>query len=772
VSIGCDEKARTEEGRKARVRSRKLHCWMGGSAPVERVIMTRSNRFLAVVFACLAIPSLALAALKDVGPVTATGFPAWYRDTSANALALCTEQRPSPNASAGGAPLCFPIVPDPAGYAGNLGGEVFYYNASTTLTGANGFNILWEGAIEATYATGVPIRGDEITFARIRIRMDTGVPGTYRVFHPYGTEVFPDVGVGTKAVNVTVDIGVAPGVFTGALAGSVGPFLEWDQNVANPTSPFGIDPASGTAYSLALSNADGSQVLFVGDPNFEHTVSGSPFLQNFLRIEGPPGSNLDGAGNDFIQTNTFAVLGQRFTAPIAQALAISRANISVDRGGWADVDVWAKSVPGAQLIATAGGVPTVALSVDTLGDAFGHAEFQLAGPVDSILTVTNVSDNPASAASAPLSDFVSTSLAFMDPITRGISIIAETSVQVGSPTITVVELPGALKTVDPLTPWIQRFDATIPPGVNPPISLTAQSTMGGSHLEPVQMGATPGAATPVGPLALPLLVTTSEGTPVVVSDASWAAGTVMLLNPPASGTAVAGAGQITYTPKNLFFGTDSFTYLLFVTDATGTVYSNKGVVTVDVTAVNNPPTAVADALNTTPGIPVTGNLAANDTDVDGTVVAASVVIVTAPAHGAVLNNLNGTVTYIPAAGFTGTDTFTYTIADNGGAVSAPATVTVIVTAPETLTIIRADWTVNKQRYRIDGTSSVFGAGLANTVEVRAGSLPTGALIGTATISAAGAWTMDVISPVQLDNTNRATARSTGGGVVSFTMRRR
>ncbi|MFL6110581.1 MAG: Ig-like domain-containing protein [Catenulispora sp.] len=50
---------------------------------------------------------------------------------------------------------------------------------------------------------------------------------------------------------------------------------------------------------------------------------------------------------------------------------------------------------------------------------------------------------------------------------------------------------------------------------------------------------------------------------------------------------------------------------------------------------------------------------------------------TKAAHGKVHRNSNGTVTYVPAAGFTGTDTFTYTERNTLGAVST-ASVTVVV----------------------------------------------------------------------------------------------
>jgi VCBS repeat-containing protein len=67
----------------------------------------------------------------------------------------------------------------------------------------------------------------------------------------------------------------------------------------------------------------------------------------------------------------------------------------------------------------------------------------------------------------------------------------------------------------------------------------------------------------------------------------------------------------------------------------------------------------------------------NDTDAEGdslTVSGAS-----DPAHGTTSVQPNGTVLYTPDKRFKGTDTFTYTATD-GQAESAPATVTIQVTA--------------------------------------------------------------------------------------------
>jgi CubicO group peptidase (beta-lactamase class C family) len=105
--------------------------------------------------------------------------------------------------------------------------------------------------------------------------------------------------------------------------------------------------------------------------------------------------------------------------------------------------------------------------------------------------------------------------------------------------------------------------------------------------------------------------------------------------------------------------------------------SNAATVTVTVVA-NQPPTAVDDSVSTDENSPVTVNVIANDTDADGTIDPATVSIITDPVDGSVLDNGDGTVTYTPDSGFTGIDTFTYTVQDNDGQTSNVATVTVTV----------------------------------------------------------------------------------------------
>ena len=102
-------------------------------------------------------------------------------------------------------------------------------------------------------------------------------------------------------------------------------------------------------------------------------------------------------------------------------------------------------------------------------------------------------------------------------------------------------------------------------------------------------------------------------------------------------------------------------------------------VTVSTQIVLPPVTANNDSYNATEG--TTLNVAApgvlgNDTGGSNTLTASLVSNVT---HGTLTLNASGAFTYVPASGFTGTDSFTYKATDGGTASSAVATITVTAT---------------------------------------------------------------------------------------------
>ena len=140
---------------------------------------------------------------------------------------------------------------------------------------------------------------------------------------------------------------------------------------------------------------------------------------------------------------------------------------------------------------------------------------------------------------------------------------------------------------------------------------------------------------------------------------------------PTNGTVTRAGGSATYTPAAGFSGTDSFNYT--VIDGKGG--STVGTVTVSVAPPPNvAPVAGADSASTVSPNPVTINLLANDTDANGDTL--SVTANTAPANGTVTRT-GGSATYTPAAGFSGTNSFTYTLSDgNGGTATGTATVSV------------------------------------------------------------------------------------------------
>lgn len=94
----------------------------------------------------------------------------------------------------------------------------------------------------------------------------------------------------------------------------------------------------------------------------------------------------------------------------------------------------------------------------------------------------------------------------------------------------------------------------------------------------------------------------------------------------------------------------------------------------DTAGGNTPPTARADSASTPAGVPVVIPVLANDSDIDGNVLTVSAA--TQPANGTVVINQDSSVTYAPSAGFSGTNSFTYTVSD--GLATATGTVTVTV----------------------------------------------------------------------------------------------
>ena len=125
----------------------------------------------------------------------------------------------------------------------------------------------------------------------------------------------------------------------------------------------------------------------------------------------------------------------------------------------------------------------------------------------------------------------------------------------------------------------------------------------------------------------------------------------------------------TYTPPTGWSGTTSFTYKARDPDG-----AESNVATVTITVQNRAPTAQNDSYttykNTTLNVPAPGVLS-NDSDPDGDPLTA--VLVSPPSQGSLTLNSNGSFTYTPPAGWSGTTSFTYKARDTSNAESNVAT---------------------------------------------------------------------------------------------------
>jgi hypothetical protein len=622
--------------------------------------------------------SQAVLSAVDPGPYNAKYgfFPIWYQDATApgvppaappssGVLELCISQTVGPNG-----PMCT-LLPPPSGpgfdpalpviFPFNFPDEVFWFAADTTIVNAAaGIDLLYVAALEAAFGGGAVVNGDQISFARIRIRVDVPAPGSYTITHPYGTKTYdvpvPPPGTpfdGRRGINDTVDVGIgAPGSFAGALGGAIGPFL---------TASTGLItiPATGE--------------VFIGDPNITQTVVGGPF-GNTVRITGPGGIDL--------QTDQFTLMGKLFDGALPTALAVDRSTYSRTATA-SQIDVFATSTATATLTYR----DTLALPVppatgllmtgDGTGKFYGQESNPTAIPAHVIVTAADPTAVPATTPTplaSPVVDVVKITKAIYSLGTKNLVVEANSSDQVAVPILTAIGF-GDLSVVVPGPK--QQLIAS--PVAEPPARITVKSSNGGSDTEPVVIVP----SFNLSPVAVNDSATTPQGVAVninVLGNDSDPDGntplTVANLTQPANGTAAVQANNtVTYTPNAGFAGTNTFTYQ--ARDSL-LALSNVATVTVTVSAPNQAPVAVNDAATTPQGVAVNINVLGNDSDPDGNI-PLTVANVTQPANGTAAVQANNTVTYTPNAGFAGTNTFTYQARDSLLALSNVATVTVSVT---------------------------------------------------------------------------------------------
>ncbi|MHB2247331.1 Ig-like domain-containing protein [Pseudomonas fitomaticsae] len=710
-------------------------------------------------------------AAVDPGPYTfATGkFPMWYQDNNQLSMELCQSRAASSRVPASTPPayMCT-LLPEPGVFDDSLPmvfpdnwpPEAFWFLAETAIpNNGAGFGVdAYVAGIEAAFASENPVDGDQQSFARIRIRVNVPVAGTYTITHPYGVETVNVTTPGRRAINITKDVGIgAPGNFSGALDGAIGPFL---RSINGPYTE--VNPDTGGIET------------FVGDPNLTEAVTGSPFNTNFLRIDGP-----SGAGS--IQTNLFTVAGKVLDNRQQTHVAVDRATYRRTSAG-VRAEVFAKADSSSTLcfretLALLPGPPPTPCQTSLLGDNNGLFFGQRlgTGTLPSVVVVT--ATNPAgttrpTAVSAKLTDVVKIQTARYSWANHSLLIEATSTDEVAVPDM-VAQGYGRLSK----TGTLQKI--TVADLTQPPATVTVKSAAGGSDTEPVVVvGAAPDTGENQAPLANADTGSTSFGVPITLSlltNDSDPDGNVPLsitaLTQPAAGqgtVALNGTTSVVYTPPAVVNTPLTTTFTYKAQDNKGLASANPATVTVTV-APNRPPTAVADSVATL-GVAIPINVLANDTDPEGNT-PLGVASLTQPAVGRGTVSTDGTViTYTPPATVTTafTTTFTYIARDSFGAQSTPATVTVQVSprpAAETFTITTS--TVQARsggRFNWDfaGTSSVT---TGNTITVQV-TTPTGLVtLGTTTVPVTGRWRLTLNNTLVVPSANpTATIRSSQGTV--------
>ncbi len=130
-------------------------------------------------------------------------------------------------------------------------------------------------------------------------------------------------------------------------------------------------------------------------------------------------------------------------------------------------------------------------------------------------------------------------------------------------------------------------------------------------------------------------------------------------------------GTLTYTPDDDFFGTETISY----TVCTSPTACDTGIVTINVTPVNDPPTADDSTVSTLEDQPVHVTVSDLASDVDADQLEYSVTV--SPTHGwLTISATMGDLVYTPEPGYHGDDSLDWTVCDPS---NACATATLAIT---------------------------------------------------------------------------------------------
>jgi hypothetical protein len=696
-------------------RARQRHL-AGGRKPAPAVVAVAAVLVAAGGIAAAAVIPAGTngPGLTSVGPVSATdGFPVWYKDKTGLRLENCVAQA-DPYCPARG-PL--PDETNPISFPDNYPDEGFYSLTNANLDTANAGKALLVVALEQAFGAGPVADGDQVTFARLRLKITNAKDGVdYKFTTPVGTKIIQTSKPGL--VFDTEDIGIGgKGDFTGALGGRIGPFLTWDT--------FPTDPA------LKPTSTNENKDTYIGDGATLHKINGSPYGTNIFRIEGPginPTPTVDACPSldnnvlaDCIETDLFTVQGKLATT---SGVTAERATYSRTSASDGFIDVFASSETGPQSIEVADpashefsptGLP------GSNGHFFTRVAYTGAQPPANV-QVTNTGDVPASSKVVNVVDRV-TGTANYNTDTQVLTVNAVSSDTLAPPPLNVTGYGD-------LVSGVYHSDALDAP----PVSVTVTSKAGGSVVLPVTATGSANAPIPAVAQAGPdqtvstKQVVTLDGSSSTKADTySWTGPAGITITNPTSATA-------TFTAPDAATPTETpLTFTLTITGPGGPKSA-----TVNVTVVS----AVKSVANAGPD--QTGIRRGTKVTLDGrSSIGAGTYAWSQPFSTDVPVTITGGNTAQPSFTFplyrfpASPDpmTFRVTVTSPDGSTSTDD-VTITPTA-DTITIAKALYTASKREWRIDGTSSVLGG---QFVTAHVGGL-NGPVIGTALVDATGAYSI-------------------------------
>lgn len=759
--------------------------------------MLKRLRFLfllAVLGLAWAVATPVGAQLADLGPSIAPhGYPAWYEDTLGLKLELCV---PPPAGNATRPELCIfdALELDNEGNPLNplvLTGESFWFLAETSFVMPGGGDAQITLGIEGTFGgSEEPINGQQISFGRTRIRIDTPVAGTYTVTHPYGEETFVVVDP-EEGINMTADIGSAnflfpETAFRGTLTAPIGPFLTWPDYDTNPAlQVLELDAETGLPTGVVLEQ-------YIGDPNIASPVVNGP-NGNIFRVQGP---EFNGVPIDE-QTNLFFVMGKVFDetvelvahvfpdAPEPNLFAVGPVNreaffltpsigeiTGIDHDYPVGYPLWYQEALTEidELTQEPVRVGGLQLTLCPPSDAMCVADpIDPASPdYENMLLLRTGGENFWFIAEAiiEITDDLDALVVLAVEATFGGTEAIEDGNQISFGRERIrVDIPqnGTYRITHP---YGQRIFENLVVGDGREINMT--SDIGIADLADPD-GAFIGALySDIGPTFLKW--TTFDLDPALTDE--------RLVKPNAADPELTnyyiGDPLIEHEVVGSPFDTNYFRIERLVSGdiengtwalvAETDLFSVAGKIfdpaTFEFAIDPNAPVAVNDAatLNMANATSVTINVLDNDTFDEGAPVTITILPageIFGPESGAaVANNPAGTVTYTPNAAFAaagGVDTFGYNIVDSTGLTSNAAIVTVTVIPVETITVSKARLALNKLRWDLAGNSNLPGT----TLTIYPGPAASGTPIGTALVANNGRWSLRATSTVN-PNVNQIT----------------